>query len=274
MRSTLSLFASITCIALPAKAHEFWIDTVDYQVDPGEAIVADLRVGTEFEGSSQSYIPRNFRRFQFAQNGKAADVPGVLGDRPAVNFPVEDEGLLVVIHQTADQAVTWDTWDKFRNFVVHKDAEWVLDDHIAQGLEKDGVREVYTRFAKSLVAVGAGEGRDVISGMLTEIVAIENPYVDDMSDGFSVSVLYEGKPRPATQVEVFQRAPDGTIEISTIETDSLGVATIPVSAGHEYMLDSVVLRRTDKLNGEGKPFQWESLWANLTFEIPTDAPTN
>ena len=89
-----------------------------------------------------------------------------------------------------------------------------------------------------------------------------------MSDGLSVSVYYEGKPRPATQVEVFQRAPDGTIEISTVKTDGRGVATVPVLAGHEYMLDSVVLRRTDKLNGKGEPFQWESLWANLTFEIP------
>ena len=195
-------------------------------------------------------------------------MPGVLGDRPAVNFSVEEEGLVVVIHQTTDQSVTWSTWDKFRNFVVHKDAEWVLDDHIAQGLEKDGVREVYTRFAKSLVAVGAGEGRDAISGMLTEIVAIENPYIDDMSDGLSVSVYYEGKPRPGTQVEVFQRAPDGTIEISTVKTDGRGVATVPVLSGHEYMLDSVVLRRTDKLNGKGEPFLWESLWANLTFEIP------
>ena len=191
-----------------------------------------------------------------------------------MNFPVTDEGLVVVIHQTTDQAVTWDTWDKFRNFVVHKDADWVLDDHIAQGFDKDGVREVYSRYAKSLVSVGAGEGRDVISGMLTEIVAIENPYVDNMSDGFSVGVLYEGKPRPATQVEVFQRAPDGAIEISTVKTDSRGVATVPVLAGHEYMLDSVVLRRTDKSNGEGEPFQWESLWANLTFEIPVTAQSN
>ncbi|MDA8584804.1 DUF4198 domain-containing protein [Rhodobacteraceae bacterium] len=274
MRSTLSMTICIACIALPAKTHEFWIDTVDYQIEPGEAIVADLRVGTEYEGSSQSFIPRRFERFQYALNGQELDVPGILGDRPAANFPVEDEGLVVVVHQTTDLSVTWSTWEKFQNFVVHKDADWVLSEHEAEGLEKDGVREVYSRYAKSLIAVGAGEGSDVTTGMLTELVALENPYTDDLSDGFAVSVLYEGKPREDTQVEIFQRAPDGTVEISTVKTDQAGVALVPVLAGHEYMLDSVVLRRTDKASDAGEPYVWESLWANLTFEVPTDAAIN
>lgn len=268
MRSTLSIFASIACIALPAKAHEFWIDPVDYMIEPGEKVVADLRVGTEFDGVSQSYIPRNFKRFLYVQNGAATKVKGVVGDRPAMNMTVKDEGLVVLIHQTGNLSLTWETWEKFSNFVKHKDAAWVLDEHLAKGFEKDGVREVYSRYAKSLVAVGAGAGKDVVAGMLTEIVALENPYTGNMADGMTVGVLYQGKPRKATQVEVFELGSGGKLNIFTVRTNAKGVATVPVKPGHTYMLDSVVVRRTDKKPANGDPFVWESLWANMTFAVP------
>lgn len=268
MRTTLFLAACITCIAASTKAHEFWIDAKDYQISPGDKVVADLRVGTEYVGSNQSYIPRNFKRFQFVQNGKVSDVPGVVGDRPAANFDAPGEGLMVLVHQTTNSGLTWETWEKFENFVRHKDAEWVLDEHLAKGLEKEKVREVYSRYAKALIAVGAGAGKDVVTGMPTEIVALENPYTDNMADGINVGVLYKGKPRAATQVEVFERSQSGNIRIFTVKTNSKGVATVPVKSGHDYMLDAVVLRRPPSQPSAGKPYAWESLWANLTFAVP------
>ena len=269
MRLTFSLAVSMACFAWPAKTHEFWIDPLEFTVEPSGAVVADLRVGTEFEGSSQSYIPRNFDRFFVVQNGAAAKVPGTVGDRPAMNFPAQEEGLMVVVHQTTDQVVTWDTWQKFENFVLHKDSAWVLDEHLAKDMPEEGVREVYSRYAKSLIAVGEGAGKDIVSGMLTEIIALENPYTDNMDDGITVGVLYQGKPRKVTQIEVFERAPDGAVSIFTQKTDGRGVATIPVKPGHKYMLDSVVLRLTDKKTTNGPQFHWESLWANMTFEVPS-----
>ena len=243
MRTTLLIATCMACIAISAKGHEFWIDSEDYRIAPGDNVVARLRVGTEFEGSEQAYIPRNFRRFDYVQGAVVNEVPGVVGDRPAANFAVGDEGLLVLVHQTRDLSLTWDSWDKFEGFVRHKDAGWVVDEHLAAGDSKDSVREVYSRYAKSLVAVGAGSGDDVVTGMLTEIVALENPYTGDMTDGIDVRVLYDGVPRETTQVEVFERAPGGEVRIFTVRTDGEGVATVPVAPGHTYMLDSVVLRR-------------------------------
>lgn len=251
-----------------AKAHEFWIEPKAHQIAPGSDVVASLRVGTEFEGSDQPYIPGNFVRFQFAQNGKAFKVPGVVGDRPAVNFEAETEGLMVLIHQTSNLGLTWDDWEKFENFLRHKDAEWALEEHLAKGLSQEKVREVYSRYAKSLVAVGAGAGKDVVAGLATELVALENPYTDQISDGLQVGLLYKGKPRRGAQVEVFERAPGGEVRIFTARTNAKGVANVPVRPGHSYMLDAVVLRRPQGQPADGPPFQWESLWANLTFAVP------
>jgi hypothetical protein len=44
------------------------------------------------------------------------------------------------------------------------------------------------------------------------------------------------------------------------------VATVPVTAGHAYMLDAVVLREPEGVSNPGA--LWESLWANLTFAVP------
>ena len=102
--------------------------------------------------------------------------------------------------------------------------------------------------------------------MVTEFVALENPYTGDMTDGFDVLALYEGAPLQDVQVEVFRKAADGTVVITTERTDDAGRATIPVMPGHRYMLDTVILRPLEVVD-EGDA-SWETLWANLTFEVP------
>lgn len=266
MYRTLLLTISMACSATASKSHEFWIDPVAYQVAVGDPVVADLRVGQEFEGSAYSYIPNSFRRFDFALDGEVAPVPGTVGDRPAMNLPTEDEGLLVAIHVTQDQRLTWSTWEKFANFLTHKDVAWGLAEHDARGISREKVRERYSRYAKSLIALGHGKGSDIEAGLLTEIVALENPYTDDMTDGIDIVAKFENAVLKDTQIEVFEKAPDGAVTIFTNRTDAEGRATIPVKPGYQYMLDAVVLRALDVV--EDTDPAWESLWANLTFEVP------
>lgn len=263
-----TLFAAtlLACNSIGAKAHEFWIDPADHTVAPGETITADIRVGEAYEGTAFAYIPQRFRRFDYALNGQVRPVEGTVGDRPALSMSAGDEGLFVAIHVTEDQHITWSTWEKFVSFLEHKDLTWGLAEHDARGLSRENVRERYSRYAKSLVAVGEGAGEDVTAGLLTEIVALENPYTDDMSDGLDIRALYEGEPLQDAQIEVFRKAPDGTVEITLERTDADGRATIPVEAGFRYMLDTVVLRPLEVV--EERDPSWETLWANLTFEVP------
>ena len=65
-----------------------------------------------------------------------------------------------------------------------------------------------------------------------------------------------------------ERDSGGDVRIFTVRSNSEGLAVVPVRSGARYMLDSVVLRPTDKKSGNGDPYLWESLWANLTFKVP------
>lgn len=266
MRLILSLV--LACLALPAWAHEFWIAPKAYMVEPGDVIEAHLRNGEMFKGGAFSYLPRKFRRFDVIRDGVARPVEGRPGDMPAVTMPAGEAGLLTLVHVTTDSFITYKKWEKFESFLRHKDAAWVLEEHAARGLGQDEVRERYSRYVKSLIAVGDGAGSDAAAGLETEIVALANPYTDDLSSGLPVRVLYQGAIRPAAQVELFVRAPDGSVTVSTHRADADGVALLPVKPGHEYLADHVVLRPLDPDAEDSDGATWESLWAALTFKVP------
>ena len=206
-------------------------------------------------------------------DGAVEPMPARLGDSPAIQMDAPaEEGLLILVHETADMRVTYteregrSAWERFSGFVEHKDLAGVLEAHDARGLSRDTIVEAYRRFAKALVAVGAGAGSDRDMGLRTEIVAGLNPYTDDLSGGLPVQVLLEGAPKPQAQIEMFERAPDGTVAITIHRADGEGRATLPVKAGHEYLLDSVAMLPLEPA-GELDP-AWLSLWAALTFAVP------
>lgn len=260
------LLATLACIAAPAGAHEFWISPERYNIGAEDQLLAHLRVGQEFKGGASPYVPSSFVRFDVVDDGRVLPVEGRIGDRPALRMDAPSAGLVTAVYQTTDNVLTYTEWQKFVNFAEHKDFTWALDEHLDRGLPETGFKEAYSRYGKSLLAVGGGAGADQEVGLLTEIVALANPYTDDLGAGLPVRVLYQGAPRAGAQVELFEKAPDGRVAITLHRTDAGGVARLPVKPGHEYLVDAVVLRGLVP-EAEGDPV-WESLWASLTFMVP------
>lgn len=260
----LSVFLALW--SLPLGAHEFWIAPLDYTIEPGGKIKAEIRVGQDFNGPAYPYIPDNFRRFDLVSDAGIAVVTGRIGDRPALSTTATTQGLVTVVHVTRDYLLTYKDWDTFALFARDKDLRWAMNRHLERGYTRDRVRERYSRYAKSLIAVGDGDGADHEIGLLTEVVALANPYTDDLSDGFPVRVLYRGEPRADAQLDVFARDAAGVVTRISYHTDADGFAAVPVKPGVEYLLDAVVLREIEPENENGPV--WESLWASLTFLVP------
>lgn len=244
--------------------HEFWIDPIAYEVAPGAPIVGNLKNGQNFVGGDLTYFDRRFTRFDLLQDQLVLPVPGRMGDIPALNATAPNDGLWTVAHQTTQRRLTYRDWEKFAAFAAHKDFPNISERHAERNLPPTGFSEVYTRFAKALVGVGDAAGQDVATGMETEFIAMANPYTDQMEGGFPVRLTYQGQPRADAQIEIFQRAPDGEVVVTTLRTDDAGAAVIPVRAGHIYLLDAVVLRPASPDSGAA----WETLWAAMTFAVP------
>ncbi len=253
-------------ISAGANAHEFWISPEAYVVETGDQVQAHLRVGQEFKGGSYSFNPRNFSRFDIAIKDTLMPAPGRIGDTPALSMEAPDEGLFVIAHETSNFYLTYTDWAKFEKFARHKDFVPLLDDHEARGLSKERFVEQYSRHAKSLIAIGSGQGADKELGLKTEIVALANPYTENIN-ALPVKILLDGIPRANVQVELFEKAPDGTVEISLYRTNADGIGTVPIKPGHEYLVDSVTVLPLEPEDVKVDAV-WLSLWASLTFKVP------
>lgn len=253
--------------ASTAHPHELWISPEAYVTPNGGKVQAQLRVGQSFSGASYSFNPKRFSRFDLVMNGVVMPVKGRLGDMPALGMvaPSED-GLLIVVHETTDSLLTYTSMEKFAKFARHKDFEWAVERHAERGLPTDRFTERYHRYAKSLIAIGDGTGADQEVGMKTEIIALANPYTSRLGQ-LPVLVLLDGEPRVNAQVELFEKAPDGTVEVTLHRTDDMGRSTIPVKPDHEYLVDAVTMLELNEGDATEFPVWW-TVWASLTFKMP------
>ncbi|SFS10520.1 DUF4198 domain-containing protein [Yoonia litorea] len=258
----------LSLLATPALAHEFWIEPVDYQIPADGTLEAHLVNGEEFFGSKIPFLPQRFANFVLFAGDEAVRVRGRPGDSPAMAMEPLNEGLHIAAYESNNATVDYENWEKFQRFVDHKDFGDILSVHQARGLPLENFGELYSRYAKALFAVGDGAGADRRVGLETEIVALTNPYIDDLTDGMVVQVYYRNDVRADVQLEVFEKDANGGVTISLYRTDADGIGSFPVKPGHRYMVDAVVLREPAAQAAEATGTVWETLWANLTFAVP------
>ncbi len=255
-------------IASIASAHEHWIEPEAYQVTLDTKIKASFRNGEEFSGGQFPYFSRSTEQLDVFVAGNRGRLSGRDGDFPAIQLQPPIVGLYVFAYQSKPATLSYETLEKFAKFAAHKDFPTALDDHIRNDFPKTDFTETYTRFSKSLVAVGSQTNgfQDVETGMETELVALSNPYAN-ASGTIDVKSLYRGAPRANAQIELFEKSPDGDVSITLHRTNAAGIAKLPVKKGHDYLVDAVVLRPATGA-AAGKTAVWETLWASLTFAIP------
>ena len=266
----MRIFAALLSLtfALPAQSHEFWIEPSDYLIEPDARIQGILVNGEAFEGPTIAFLPQRFTRFTMASGMRQADVDNRLGSSPALDMEPFGDGLHVVSYQSRLATISYSEWAKFLKFADHKDFEDIEARHDARGLPREGFTEGYWRFAKTLVGVGEARGRDFRTGLAVEYVALDNPYTDDLSDGMRVQLYVLDDLKVDGQVELFEKAPDGTVTITLHRTDAEGIAILPVRPGHSYLVDHVYLREPSAELAQTASIEWETLWAALTFAVP------
>ena len=237
-------------------------------MSPREKLSADIRNGEAFEGNTLVYFEGRIARAEWRIGDAAQAFESRAGDLPALTLTAPDRSdLLTLVYEAKPQSLTYKNWELFARFVSHKDLGDTLERHFARGFNEDHVREVYSRFCKSLVSVGDGAGADRAVGLETEIVLLDNPFTTE-GDTLRAKVIYREMDRIGAQIEVFEKDASGTVTVFTTRTDDTGVATIPVKSGHSYLLDAVVMRQPAPDRAEAFNAQWESLWASLTFARP------
>jgi hypothetical protein len=267
--SRLVLILSLGFAALPAAAHEYWLEAPAYQVQPGAELTTNIKNGQLFEGTNLAYFSNRTDRFDLTFEGDTLPVQGRMGDSPALQITAPPrDGLLIVTHEASPSSLTYKDWETFVGFTEHKDFTDAVAEHLAAGYPQDSVRERYTRHSKALIAIGDGHGSDSELGLATEFVALTNPYDADFNGMMTVALTYDGGPRQDVQIEVYEKSAEIKPTVTVYRSDDQGHLTFPVAAGMTYLVDSVVLRPAPDAGQTPKSPHWESLWASLTFAVP------
>jgi len=256
------LLVSVSLVASSsAVAHEFWIEPQMARVPENGTIVADLRVGQNFSGTSFPYLSHRFVRFWFRDGGVDRPVAGNEGDIPAIRIERVAPGVTAIAyHSTADRLV-FDTWAEFVEYVEYEGNGWAAAAHRKSGRSEAGISERYIRCAKALVRVGNAPEwpGDPGIGLPLELVALTDPF-DVKRGSLRVRLVWMGAPIADVQVAVFSGAP--LVSRTLVRTGPDGEAEIPLLPGQRYLLSAVRMAQLPV----GDEVDWESHWASLTFE--------
>jgi hypothetical protein len=249
------------------QAHEFWFMPEDFTLDAGAQVRAQLRNGSHMVGPDLPYLPENLPRYEVVLGDTVTPITARLGDTPAMDMVIAGTGLAILVAETIDLQVTYAEYAVFKGFTEHKAMPQIAEQHLARGLPDKGFTESYRRYVKALVAIGDGVGADRALGMRIEIVALANPYTDDISKGMPLQVLMDGKPRVGAQLLMFATAADGVVTEVPYVTDANGMAVVAAVSGSTYLADSVDIFALPNNDVTAGPV-WHSDWASMTYAVP------
>jgi uncharacterized GH25 family protein len=265
----VGLLWAVCALWAPAlQAHNFWIELSTFTPAAGQRVVLRLRVGQELKGDPVPRDPSLIKRFVMVGPAGEAPIPGVPNTEPA-GFPVfPSPGLYTVVYDSSRYAVALDA-AKFEAYLKEEGLEKIAALRARQGKSAAAAREVFSRCAKALVAVGgpppSSPGYDRVLGQRLELVAEKDPYSLAGGGELPVRLLYEGKPLAGALVMALQRdRPDNLPSKVTARTDARGRVTLKLDRPGFWLVKAVNMIPAPPDAGA----DWESFWAALTFTLP------
>lgn len=252
--------AALLCLlALPGRAHDFWIEPSRYRPAPGSALLLRLRVGQDFKGDP---LPRNgslIRRFALLGPGNEKPIEGREGVDPAGFAKVDGPGLYLAVYDSAFSHVELEA-PKFETYLKEEGLEAIAAERLKRGEADRPDYERFARCAKAFIQVGEGpaKGFDRVLGLPLELVPEQDPLA---AKRLSVRLLFQGKPLRGAMVVAMNQADPAAKQ--RVCTDARGRATLRLGKG-TWLVKAVHMQRAAK--GPDVSEDWESWWASMSFE--------
>ena len=258
----LAFMAWLACAT--AGAHEFWVEPADFTHELGGRLGIRLCVGDGFEGWS---LARNAQRIEmFVAAGPAGEQPivGLDGSEPAGVARFTAPGGYVIAYRS-NRAFTEMPAAKFDEYLKDKGLEKIIALRGKLSADQQIVHEAYSRNSKALISVGNVDGSvvDRRMGLRLEVMAERDQSPAGEDDLHSYRLLFEGK--PLVDALVTATRPGTTDDDLKARTDADGRASFRLHAPGMWRVAAVHMIKAP----HDVAADWESLWASLTFEIPS-----
>jgi uncharacterized GH25 family protein len=254
-------------MALPAWAHDFWIQPNHFLAAPDGSISLTFEAG---HGPDRQRSPISARRItRFAEvkpDGQAVDLRGML------DYRLQGAGIHLLFLETDNRAQSHLSSARFNAYLRDEGLTPALRQRAErQSMNEDGF-ERYSRVAKALIQVGAAGagGQDQatkVLGLALEIVLERSPYAEPQPAALPVRVLYEGRPLAGGLVKLTNLEHDDA-PVETQLTDASGRARFTMPGGGAWLLNVVWTKPVQQADG----IDFETVFSSLSFGVPTIVP--
>jgi uncharacterized GH25 family protein len=260
---------ALALIGVPqaALAHDFWIQPQLFHLAPDTGTPMTLQVGHGPDRQRSALPLRRITRFDaVGPGGAAVDLRGRLtpGAEDDGSLGLPGSGVYVVALETDAGAQSHLPAHRYNPYAEEEGLAPALEARARAGLQQADASERYSRDAKAILQVGAGNAgaSDHVTrpvGLRLEIVPEVSPYGAARGTGLPVRVFYEGRPLANALVKLTDLSDDAE-PVETHRTDDTGRASFSVPAKGDWLLNVVW---TKPLKGE--PVDFETVFSSLSF---------
>lgn len=253
--------ASTSAVAGSAHAHDLWLEPSSYRPAQHATVSVRLRVGQDFIGDAVPADPAGIETFVLRGPRRDAPIMTHAGAEPAGSIAVQEGGLHVIGYRSLPSAVSEDA-QTFGAFLRDAGLDDVLAVRERRGETNRRARQMFVRFAKSLVSVGVTKApaRDRAFGFRLELIAERDPYGLLPGTELPLRLLYEGRGLAGSLVTAISK--DVPEEKVKARTDASGRVRLLLPRSGPWLV-----RAARVLPAARPPAEWETLWASLTFEL-------
>jgi dipeptidyl aminopeptidase/acylaminoacyl peptidase/uncharacterized GH25 family protein len=272
LRRTVIL-AILIVTATAIQAHDFWL-IPDFAVRPGQVLRIMVHTGGRFPAGDSAVAADKIARFELYSARGKADVTRIkaLEKATEAEAAIKEPGAYAIAVELKPELMELQA-KEFNDYLTREGLKTVLELRSKTKKDDQPGKELCTRFAKSMVVVGDVTDETVARpvGMKLEIVPLRNPTSVRPGEKLAVRVLFDGKPLGNVQVAAVtdgfskENVPDEDFSFTT-RTSYEGIAQVPLLAPGNWLVRLVHMIPAET----GKPHDWESFSATLTFRIPPE----
>ena len=276
------LLAAALLLATAAAAHEVWLESPRFRLQPGATVHVRAFVGQNFRGEPWSNKAAKIQRL-VRYGPSAADSTNLTPQNASETdtfrtaFTFARPGTHVVLLQSTNSFIELPA-KEFTAYLREEGLDYALKLRQENDQTAQPGRETYRRCAKALVQVGEAAATPPatdsacrrVYGLPLEIVPEQNPYRLAADKALTVRVMRHGKPAVGAAVQVWQRQPGGLPTTHyTTRANQNGRVLLRLSGPGPYLLAAVDMSVAPaKLRDRA---DWQSTWASLTFAGPAAA---
>ncbi len=265
VRARVSILVAALALTAPLSAHDFWIEPSTFRPAVGSVLTVRIVVGQRFRGEPLPRNPALIEKFVLVTDAGESPVAGRPAAEPAGAVRIDRPGLALIAYRSLDSPVSLEA-AKFEDYLRDEGLEAVIAARAKRGDSQKPSRELFSRSAKALVAAGGSgsgaSGFDRVLGLTLELVPEKNPYGVKAGGELPVRVLYDGKPLAGALVAALPyENPEQKV---AQRSDAQGRVTLRLPREGVWLIKAVHMVPVV----EDPSFDWRSIWASLTFEVP------